>query len=140
MFCSSFMRKDAQSRRDVVPMSRLLPCMILLAKVEKDSVEVICEFTILQTMELSQWGSRKRLRNSEVNASKVKSFARKRSWLFLIQLSIFMSWNDMSMFLTLSSLGILHLRKYELKYWMSCASMAGETTPAVRMGGVLCAS
>jgi hypothetical protein len=58
----------------------------------------------------------------------------------LIQLSILISWNDVRMFLTLSALSILHLWKYELKYWMSCASIAGDMVPGVRTGAVLCPS
>ena len=71
MLISSLARSAVESKREVVPMRRLLPSITLLAKVEKDSVDVICELTTVHTMECSQWGSRKRLRNSVVKVSKV---------------------------------------------------------------------
>ena len=37
MFISSLERSAVESRRERVPMSKLLPCMTLLAKVLKDS-------------------------------------------------------------------------------------------------------
>ena len=71
MLISSLARSAVESKREVVPMRRLLPSITLssitlLAKVEKDSVDVICELMTVRTMECSQWGSRKHLRNSVV--------------------------------------------------------------------------
>ena len=91
MLISSLARSAVESKREVVPMRRLLPSITLLAKVEKDSVDVICELTTVHTMECSQWGSRKRLRNSVVKVSKVQSAPCKTSMLLLIQFLILIS-------------------------------------------------